>query len=113
MPAPVHRNEQTGNAVLDRIQSNVRQLVHAFGSLLATVPFLSRGKLVTVTFAAGVAQTVQHNLGKKCRGYIVVRNYGTNVSNVFGETGAVATDPLNQIVLITSVASKFDVWFFA
>ncbi len=112
---PSHRNEQTGQPGLDRVQANVRDLVEVVKqlSVVRLVPFLFSGKHIKgIVFAAGVAKTVRHGLGHRFNGYIITRSYGTNVGIRFGESGAAAADPLNDIVLITTLASTFDVWFY-
>lgn len=109
------RQEHTGDHVLDRAQRGAQKATDGVNTLTTafnSVPFLN-GKLVTgLVFTAAVAKTVTHGLGRVAAGYIIVRNYGANVANVVGESGAAAADPLNQIVLITTVNSTFDIWFF-
>lgn len=100
--------EHTGDTLLDRIQATVRALLTA----LDLIPFL-RGRAITgIVFAAGTARTVRHGLGRPMRGYFVTRVYGTNVANGVGESGAVAADPQNEIVLITTLAGTRDFWFY-
>jgi hypothetical protein len=106
---PTHRSEQTGNPAIDRIQNGVRALITA----LRLIPFLWGGKHVTgIVFAAGVAQVVRHGLGHRANGYIITRSYGSNVAIRFGESGATTADPANEISLVTTLASTFDVWFY-
>ncbi len=102
------RTEHTGNPVLDRMQAAVRDLV----AFLGLVPML-RGKLITgVVFAAGVAKTIDHGLGRTPRGFFSVRSYGTNVANAIGMASTQPTDTTRQINLITTLASTHDVWFW-
>ena len=111
MTQPGHRNEQTGNPALDRIQANVR----AFIASLRLVPFLFGGRHVKeIVLVASVPQVVRHGMGHVANGYITTRNYGdTNVSNTFGEAATpLETDSLNEITLVSTVDSTYDVWFF-
>jgi len=97
----------------DRERSTLERGIERLQGFLRLVPFLN-GNLVTgIVFAAGVAKTIDHGLGRPVRGYIVVRNYGTNVANFVGEQPlAQPSDPSKQINLITTLASTMDVWFF-
>lgn len=78
----------------------------------AANPFAMGWTVVAVTFAAGVAQDVAHNLNTTDVGYFSVRNYGANVANTFGESGVAAADPPNQRQLITTLASTHDILFY-
>lgn len=97
----------------DRAAAAVQQSTADMAKVLGFCPLL-RGKLVTgIVFAAGVERVVRHGMGVRATGYIEVRRYGANVANGIGESGTVATDPKNEIWLITTLDTTRDIWFFA
>lgn len=108
--------EFTGDHVLDRIQAQRDRIALTVNAQQATIsgfPIRLDGKLVKgVTFTAGVALTVQHNLGRAFSGYFATRNYGANVANTFGESGVAVSDPNNQTSLITTVNAVMDIYFY-
>ncbi len=110
------RLEHTGHAPSDRAQRMAQQVGQAHEqtkAFVTSLPFTNGWALVTgLVFGAGVAQDVTHGLNSTSVGYIEVRRYGTNVSNVVGESGTAPADPLNQVQLITTLATRRDILFF-
>lgn len=99
---------QTGTFQGDLMQAQAR----AAAAKVNTLPFTKGWVIVTgVVFAAATARDVTHNLGTTDIGYFVVRSYGTNVSNIIGESGT-ASDPDNATRLITTLAGTRDILFF-
>lgn len=100
------RREITGDAQSDRMQRQAQQLASAVN----LNPFIS-GNLVkgvvVVTGAAGT--TINHGLGRKWSGYIVVRQQGNASAIVESLT---QPDPTRQIALLASVQTTVDLWFF-
>ncbi len=95
-----------------RTAQRTAQELNATKEALDAVPILDGVAVTGVVFAAGVAQTVTHGLGRALTGYLVTRAYGANVSNSVGESGAAAADPLNKVVMITTLACTRDFWFY-
>ncbi len=112
---PTYRNEQTGNAPLDRMQSVMRDLVAA----LRLIPFLWGGRLVTVHFTAGGAQkVVRHGLGVPAACFVLRLNYDA-AAGMAGPTFAewmpqpTTIDPKQQIALVADNVCTCDLWFYA
>lgn len=102
---PTFREEPSGNAMLNRIQGFITQLRTA----LQLVPFLDGKRVDNVTVTT--TTVVTHGLGRKPRGYIVLRSYGVG-GEVPLDNGP-GPDPLNQIELAAGAnACTVDLWFF-
>lgn len=102
------RGEQTKNRQLEVMQRETAKTQRRVNDC----PFL-KGNLVTgLAFVASVAQTIDHQLGQSCQGFIVVRNYGATNGIVPVEAPTQPPDRTKQIALVTPLNGTFDIWFF-
>lgn len=103
------RREQTGDRGLNELQ----RLALELGQRANECPFFT-GRRVTVTFAAGVDQVVNHGLGHRPQGVLILRDYGANVCTGVGESASSAQPPdlTKQIALRSPTASTVDLWIF-
>lgn len=102
------RRQHTGSHQADEAQRLAQQAVQR----LNACPFIVGRRLDGITFAAGVDQLVAHGLGRRPRGFLVLRDYGANVCTGVGES---TTQPENidqQIKLRSPVACTVDLWAF-
>ena len=95
-----------------RLTDESQRLAQQTARRVAGLPFANGVFVKGVVFAAATARIVQHNLGRPFSGYVVTRNYGTNVSNVPGEASTAASDTNNQINMICTVAATFDLYVY-
>lgn len=89
-------------SVVDQIYARAPWLS---GQLLSSELDASGHKLDGIVLSAGVAKSIAHKLGKKYRGGWVVRDFGTNASNI-RET---ASDD-KSVTLSSSVSCKIYFW---
>ncbi len=109
MTQPSHRNEQTGDATLDRIQANVRSLIAA----VRLIPFLWGGKLVSVHLVSGTRKVVRHDLGALAACIVVRQNYDSgSASYSMAESATRAPDEKNFLALIADATVDLDLWFY-
>lgn len=101
------RRQHTGSRASDEAQRLAQQAAQS----LNACPF-ARGRLVSVTFAAGVDQLVAHGLGRRPRGVLVLRDYGANVCTGVGESTTQPTDLAKHINLRSPVTCTVDLWVF-
>jgi hypothetical protein len=71
------------------------------------------GRLVEgVVFSAGVDRLVDHGLGYRPSGALVLRDYGTNVCTGVGEATTQPDDVTKQIRMRSPVTCTVDLWIF-
>lgn len=112
MELPPYKFHSTGNAVLDRIQNNVRDLISA----LRMIPFLLQGRLVSCTFKTGVQKNVRHGLGVPAACIVIRQNYDPGIAAVrIGEFGPDIQSTIDQrefLALGTDADAILDLWFY-
>lgn len=76
------------------------------------IPFATGQLVKEVTFAAGVDRLVDHGLGRRPQGCLVLRDYGTNVCTGVGEATTQPNDVSQQLRMRSPVACTVDLWMF-
>ena len=102
------RRQHTGSHASDEAQRLAQQAARR----LNDCPFLVGRRVDGLTFAAGVDKLVDHGLGRRPRGVLVLRDYGTDVCTGVGESSTQPNDTTKQINLRSPDDCTVDLWFF-
>ena len=98
----------TGNADLERIQDSLQSALIP----VQRASILDGHLLDETTLTAGQDNIVNHKLGRKIRGWIVVRNIPTNAAAAADVWEATSSLPDKHIILKTSASTKVTLWVF-
>lgn len=102
------RRRFTGTAEGDDMQRLAQQTAERANACPFFVGVLVSG----VVFAAGVDRLVDHGLGARPQGCLVLRSYGANVCTGVGESATQPTNTDAQLRMVSPVACTVDLWIF-
>ena len=85
----------------------VQEQAHGLQRFLAAVPMLDGNYLEDVSITSGTAKSVQHELGRSPRGYIVTKK---SAESTIWDTES--TTPERELVLNASASCVVSVWVF-